>query len=76
MNNRWFWENRFMAWVETKLLTFTNWFWNKRHQPPPHNKEQSPHTHETQNNNKKSPAKKTPAKKTTSRKKTDWNVKS
>ena len=33
MNNNWFWNNKFMGWVEGKLLVFTNWFWNKRHVP-------------------------------------------
>ncbi len=73
MNSRWFWENRFMGWIESKLLTFTNWFWNKRHQPPPIKKE--PQVETTNENKKKSPAKKAPAKKTSTRKKTDWNVK-
>lgn len=73
MNSRWFWENRFMGWIEGKLLTFTNWFWNKRHQPPPIKKD--PQLESTNENKKKSPAKKAPAKKTSTRKKTDWNVK-
>jgi hypothetical protein len=73
MNGRWFWENRFMGWVESKLLSFTNWFWNKRHQPPLIKKE--PQLESINENKKKSPAKKAPAKKTTTRKKTDWNVK-
>lgn len=67
MNNKWFWENRFMAWAESKLLTFTSWFWNKRHQPQPKKEPQLDTT--TQNKPR------TPAKKTSAKKKTDWNVK-
>ena len=63
-----------MGWLENKLLIFTNWFWNKRHQLPPLKKETQVET--TNENKKKSPAKKAPAKKTTAKKKTDWNVKS
>lgn len=73
MNSRWFWENRFMGWIESNLLTFTNWFWNKRHQPPPPRKE--PQLEATNENKKKAPAKKAPAKKTPAKKKTNWNVK-
>jgi hypothetical protein len=73
MNNRWFWENKFMGWVESKLLTFTNWFWNKRHQPPAPKKE--PQVETTNEDKKKSPAKKAPAKRTAAKKKSDWNVK-
>jgi hypothetical protein len=73
MNSRWFWENKFMAWIESKLLTFTNWFWNKRHQPPvtPAKKEPVIDTAVKKSTPKKAPAKRSPAKK-----KTDWNVKS
>lgn len=73
MNNRWFWENRLMGWIEGKLITFTNWFWNKRHQPPIIKKE--PEVSTTNENKKKSTPKKAPAKKTTAKKKTNWNVK-
>jgi hypothetical protein len=74
MNNRWFWENKLMGWFEGKLLTFTNWFWNKRHQPPPLKNE--PHLGSTTKSTvKKAPAKKAPAKKTPAKKKSDWNVK-
>lgn len=69
MNNDWFWHNSFMSWFEGKLLTFTNWFWRKRHEPKPkvHEiKEEQPEKVKA----KKTPAKKTPAKKT------NWNVKS
>lgn len=75
MNSRWFWENRFMGWIESKLLTFTNWFWNKRHQPPPAPPKKEPQLVSTNEIKKKAPAKKAPAKKTSTRKKTDWNVK-
>jgi hypothetical protein len=74
MNNRWFWENKLMGWIENKLLIFTNWFWNKRHQLPPVPPKKEPQANTT-NENKKSPAKKAPAKRTPAKKKTDWNVK-
>ena len=51
-----------MGWIEGKLLTFTNWFWNKRHQPPP--PKPAPQPSNTQNENtKKNTTKKAPAKK-------------
>jgi hypothetical protein len=62
----WFWHNAFMNWFEGKLLTFTNWFWRKRHEPPP----QPSLSEKTA---AKPRAKKTPAKKVA--KKTNWNVK-
>ena len=75
MNNNWFWENKFMGWIEGRLLSFTNWFWNKRHQPPPTHPKKEPQSNATNENKKKSPAKKAPAKRAPAKKKTDWNVK-
>lgn len=55
-----------MNWFEGKILSFTNWFWRKRHEPvqQPSAQEKAP---------SKPRAKKTPAKKVA--KKTNWNVK-
>jgi len=75
MNTKWFWENRLMGWIESKLLTFTNWFWNKRHQPPPAPTKKEPQANTTNQEKKKSPAKKVPSRKAPAKKKTDWNVK-
>lgn len=33
MRNEWFWNNRLMTWLERRVLSFTNWFWKKRHPP-------------------------------------------
>ena len=63
----WFWHNRFMSWFEGKLLTFTNWFWRKRHEAP---QQPSPSQEKAPS---KPRARKTPAKKVA--KKTNWNVK-
>jgi len=73
MNNSWFWQNKFMGWIEGKLISLANWFWNKRHQP--HYPKKEPQVETTNENKKKSPAKKAPAKRTPAKKKTDWNVK-
>lgn len=61
-----FWHNSFMNWFEGKLLSFTNWFWRKRHEhvQQPQSQEKAP---------SKPRAKKTPAKKVA--RKTNWNVK-
>jgi len=75
MNSRWFWENKLMGWFEGKLLTFTNWFWNKRHQPPPAPPKKEPQLDSLSETKKRTPAKKVPAKKAPAKKKSDWNVK-
>lgn len=70
MNGNWFWQSSTAAWIEGKLISLTNWFWNKRH--PPASKQRTVSTNEIQKENtpKKRVAKKTPAKK-----KSDWSVK-
>ncbi len=71
MNGNWFWRSSFAIWIEGKLISLTNWFWNKRHPPTPKQRS-APTTNEIskENTSKKRAAKKAPAKK-----KSDWSVK-
>lgn len=71
MSGNWFWQSSTAAWIEGKLISLTNWYWNKRH--PPATKQRVAPTQDEiskQNTTKKSPTKKAPAKK-----KSAWNVK-
>jgi hypothetical protein len=78
MGNHWFWNSKFMGWVEKSLLNLTDWVWHKRNadiaRPPVPTIAPAP-VEVVQSNPpaKKAPAKRPPAKKTT--KKTEWNAK-
>ncbi len=71
MNGNWFWQSSTAAWIEGKLISLTNWFWNKRH-PPTTKQRTASQSNEIskENTTKKSTAKKSPAKK-----KSSWSVK-
>lgn len=79
MKGNWFWESSFAIWLEGKLISLTNWFWNKRH-PPKQVRIQPTLDDVVQEKPKTKPprqpstSRKAPAKKTTT-KKDNWSVK-
>ena len=74
IKNNWVWHNAFMGWFEGKLLTFTNWFWRKRHEIPQQRQETPQQPSQPQEKTSSKPkTKRVPAKKAV--KKADWNVK-
>jgi hypothetical protein len=73
MNEKhWFWHNKVMAWIESGLISLTNWFWKKRHPPTPKPRI-APTLDEIPKEN--TPKKRTPRKTTKTQKKDQWSVK-
>lgn len=72
MNGNWFWRSSFAIWIEGKLISLTNWFWNKRHPAPAPKQRTATNTNEI---SKENTAKKRTTKKAPAKKKSDWSVK-
>jgi hypothetical protein len=70
-DKHWFWHSRILSWFEEKLLTFTTWFWNRRH-PPAIKPRIAPTLDEIPKENK---TKKRAPRKNTKNQKSDWQIK-